>query len=59
MGARNEACDIEELNWDRSFALHAGAVVRFTSIRYVEASAGAGDLEIADASLWVDGCESG
>ena len=58
MGAGDEASDIEELDRDGTPARDAGAVVRFATVGEIEAGAGTGNLEVADCSLWVDGCET-
>lgn len=50
--------DVEELYGYGPSAVDAGAVVGFASIRDLEPSACAVDLEVAYGPLGVDGCES-
>ena len=58
MGAGDEASDIEELDRDGAPARDAGTVVRFAAVGEIETGAGTGNLEVADGTLWVDGCET-
>jgi hypothetical protein len=57
--AGNETGDIEQFYGDGSSAFDAGAIIRLAAVGEVEARAGAGDLEVADCALGVDGRESG
>lgn len=58
MGAGDEASNIEELDRDGAPARDAGTVVRLAAVGEIEASAGTGNLEVADCALRVDGCET-
>jgi hypothetical protein len=57
--AGNETGDIEQFYGDGSSAFDTGAIVGFAAVGEIEARAGAGDLEVADCALGVDGRESG
>lgn len=58
VGAGDEAGDVEELDGDGAAAVKAGAVVGFAAGGDVVAGAGTVDLEVADGTLGVDGCEA-
>jgi hypothetical protein len=58
MCAWDETGDIEEFYGDGSPAFDAGAVVGFAAVGDIEAGAGAGNLEVADGALRVDGRKS-
>ena len=57
MSTRHQPGDIEKLNGNRSPSLNTGAVIRLAAIGNTEPGACAGDLEIPNCSLWVDGCK--
>jgi hypothetical protein len=54
MGARNKACDVEELDRNRSSPIDAAAVVWFASIGELVSSASTVYLQVADGALGVD-----
>jgi hypothetical protein len=56
--AWNETGDIEKFYGDGSSAFDTATVVGLAAVREVKACAGAGDLEIADCALGIDGRES-
>lgn len=58
VGAGNETRDVEEFDRDGATAGDAGAVVGSAAVGEVVARAGAVDLEVANCTLRVDGCEA-
>ena len=58
MCPRHEARDIEQLYWHAAGAIDAGAVIRLAPCLQPVSRTGAGDLEIANGALWIDGGET-
>lgn len=59
MCTRNETCDIEQLDRDRTSTSEARAIVRFAAFRKVVTCTGAVDLEVPNCSVGIDGCKAG
>jgi hypothetical protein len=58
MCSRYQSRDIQKFNWNAPLSINTGPVVRFTSVREFDTSAGAFDLEVADGALGVYSCKS-
>lgn len=58
VGPGDKAGNVEELDGDRPFPAAADAVVGGAEGLFIDAGAGAVDLEVADCALWVDGGET-
>ena len=53
-----QTSDVEKFDGDGAPAVDARAVVGTTFVSYGEAGASAGDLEVTNCALGVDGCEA-